>query len=287
MFGFQRVGDAVWAAGDMQARGFILGATAGRTTLAGEGLQHQDGHNLLMFSFVPNCVAYDPTFSYELAIIMQDGLRRMMHDQENIFYYITLMNENYFHPDMPKGIEDGILKGMYQYHKSDTKHKLNVQLLGSGTILREVIKAGELLEADHGVNANIWSVTSFSELRKEALAIQRDNNFHPTKKPQLSYVEKSLKDQKGPVIAATDYIRLNADQIRDFVKQPYVTLGTDGYGRSDTRKQLRHFFEVDHRYIVVAALKALADQGEIPAVKVVEAMKKYELDAEKADPTIV
>lgn len=287
MFGFQRVGDAVWAAGDMQARGFILGATAGRTTLAGEGLQHQDGHNLLMFSFVPNCVAYDPTFSYELAIIMQDGLRRMMNLQENIFYYITLMNENYFHPDMPTGVEDGILKGMYQYRKTETKHKLTVQLLGSGTILREVINAGELLEKDHGVNADIWSVTSFSELRKEALAIQRDNNFHPTKKPQVSYVEKCLQDQKGPVIAATDYIRLNADQIRDFVKQPYVTLGTDGYGRSDTRKQLRHFFEVDHRYIVVAALKALADQGEIPAAKVVEAMKKYEIDAEKADPTTV
>jgi pyruvate dehydrogenase E1 component len=287
MFGYQRVGDLVWAAGDMQARGFIMGATAGRTTLAGEGLQHQDGHNLLMFSFVPNCVAYDPTFSYELAVIVREGLRRMYEQQENVFYYITLMNENYSHPDMLKDVEEGILKGMYLFKAGKAKTKLKVQLLGSGTILREVITAAELLEKNHGVSADVWSVTSFSELRKEALDIERENYLHPTVKPKVSYVAKCLSDQKSPVIAATDYIRLNADQIRSFISQPYVVLGTDGYGRSDTRQKLRHFFEVDHRYIVCAALKALADQGELPIAKVVEAMKKYKIDPKKPNPMTV
>lgn len=287
MFGYQRVGDLVWAAGDMQARGFLIGATAGRTTLAGEGLQHQDGHNLLMFAFVPNCVAYDPTFSYELAVIIQEGLRRMLKNQENIFYYITAMNENYFHPDMPKGVEQGILKGMYLFKAGKAKTKLKVQLLGSGTILREAIAAAQVLEKDYGVSADVWSVTSFSELRKEALEVEHYNRMHPTAKPKISYVAECFKNTKGPVIAATDYIRLNADQIRAYVPEPYVVLGTDGYGRSDTRQQLRHFFEVDQRYIIVAALKALADQGSFPAAKVAEAMKKYKLDPEKPNPVNV
>lgn len=287
MFGYQRVGDLVWAAGDMQARGFVLGATAGRTTLAGEGLQHQDGHNLLMFAFVPNCICYDPCFSFELAVIMQDGLRRMMQEQENVFYYITLMNENYFHPDMPAHAIEGILKGMYLFKESQANSKHKVQLLGSGTILREVIMAAELLEKEHGIAADVWSVTSFSELRKEALAIERHNQMHPTAKPKASYVSDCFKDRSGPIIAATDYIRLNADQIRAFIPEPYKVLGTDGYGRSDTRAQLRHFFEVDYRYIICTALQALAEQGEIPATKVVDAMKKYKLDAEKPDPLTV
>lgn len=283
MFGFQRIGDLAWAAGDMQARGFLLGATAGRTTLAGEGLQHQDGHNLLFFSAIPNCVTYDPTFSYELAVIMQDGLRRMVENQENIFYYITLMNENYVHPDMPKGAEAGIIKGMYLF-KAGKKTKQKVQLLGSGTILREVIAAAELLEKDFAVSADIWSVTSFSELRREAVDVERYNNFHPTEKTKVSYVTQCLQKQTGPVIAATDYIRLQADQIRAFVPQKYVVLGTDGYGRSDTREQLRDFFEVNRYYIAVAALKALADEGELPAEKVAEAIKKYHINSEKPNP---
>lgn len=283
MFGYQRVGDLAWAAGDMQARGFVLGATAGRTTLAGEGLQHQDGHNLLFFSVVPNCVTYDPTFSYELAVIMQDGLRRMVQNQENIFYYITLMNENYHHPAMPKGAEEGILKGMYLF-KSGEESKLKVQLLGSGTILREAIAAAELLEKDFEVSSDIWSVTSFTELRKEALDVERHNLLHPTEKAKLSYVTQCLKDQQGPVIAATDYIRLQADQIRAYVPSTYIVLGTDGYGRSDTREQLRDFFEVNRYYIVIAALKALADEGQLPAAKVAEAIKKYKIDADKPNP---
>jgi pyruvate dehydrogenase E1 component len=285
MFGYQRVGDLVWAAGDMQARGFILGATAGRTTLAGEGLQHQDGHNLLMFSFVPNCVTYDPTFSYELAVIMQDGLKRMVENQENIFYYITLMNENYSHPDMPADAEAGIIKGMYLFKKGKAKAKQKkIQLLGSGTILREVIAAAELLEKDFDIPSDIWSVPSFSELRKEALQVERYNRFHPEQNPKISYVEECFKNTDMPIIAATDYIRLQAEQIRPFLSQPYVTLGTDGYGRSDTRKQLRYFFEVDRFYIVIAALKALADQKEISMKIVTEAMKKYGIDEDKKNP---
>lgn len=286
MFGFQRVGDLVWAAGDMQARGFILGATAGRTTLAGEGLQHQDGHNLLFFDTVPNCVTYDPTFSYELAVIMQDGLRRMVQNQESVFYYITLMNENYQHPEMPKGAEEGILKGMYLF-KEGKKSKNKVQLLGSGTILREVIAAAELLEKDFAISSDIWSVTSFAELRREALDVERHNNLHPTQKAKVSYVTNCLQDQTGPVIAATDYIRLYADQIRTFIPQKYVVLGTDGYGRSDTREQLRTFFEVNRYYIVIAALKALADEGKLPAEKVAEAIKKYQIDVKKPNPVTV
>lgn len=283
MFGFQRIGDLAWAAGDLQARGFLLGATAGRTTLAGEGLQHQDGHSHLMSSTIPNCISYDPTYAYELAVIIQDGLRRMYVNHENIFYYITVMNENYQHPAMPSGAEDGILKGMYllQSMKPTKKH---VQLLGCGTILREVLEAARLLKADYSITSDCWSVTSFTELRRDGLAIERKNRMHPEQPPQQSYVSACLMDKKGPVIAATDYMRLYADQIRPFIHASYTTLGTDGYGRSDTRAKLRHFFEVDAKFIVVAALHALAVEGTIPKSTVSDAIKRYGIDSEKLDP---
>ncbi|MFQ5995197.1 MAG: pyruvate dehydrogenase (acetyl-transferring), homodimeric type [Acidiferrobacterales bacterium] len=289
MFGFQRVGDLAWAAGDIQARGFLLGGTAGRTTLAGEGLQHQDGHSHLLASTIPNCVAYDPTFSYELAVIIQDGLRRMLKEQENVYYYITLMNENYPHPALLKGAEPGILKGMYLFKEASAGKKKapTVQLMGSGTILREVIAAAELLEKDFKVAADIWSVTSFTELRREGMAIERWNMLHPEKKPKASYVEQCLGGRDGPVIAATDYMKTFADQIRGYVPQRYMVLGTDGFGRSDTRKQLRKFFEVDRYYVAVAALKALVDEGVIPVSKLTEAIKKYKIDPEKPDPVTV
>ena len=273
-----------WAAGDMQARGFLLGGTAGRTTLAGEGLQHQDGHSHLMASTIPNCVAYDPTYAYELAVIIQHGLHRMFELQDNVFYYITVMNENYQHPDMPAGVEEGIIKGMYLLHDSSKKTKKHVQLLGSGSILREVIKAADLLKEDFGVTSDIWSVTSFNELRRDGLAAERHHHLHPEEPAQQSYVSKQLTGRKGPVIAATDYMRLYADQIRPFIDAPYITLGTDGYGRSDTRARLRHFFEVDAKFIVIAALNALADLGDVPKSTIVDAMKRYGIDSEKLDP---
>jgi pyruvate dehydrogenase E1 component len=286
MFGFQRVGDFAWAAGDMQVRGFLLGGTSGRTTLAGEGLQHQDGHSHVFSSVIPNCVAYDPTFSYELAVIIQDGLRRMFKEQENIYYYITVMNENYHHPALPKGAEPGILKGMYllSEDRGGKKKRPKVQLLGSGTILREVMAAADLLDQDFGVGADVWSVTSFTELRRDGLGVDRFNMLHPEDEQRTSYVARCLAQREGPAIAATDYIRTFADQIRPWVGRRYVTLGTDGYGRSDTRKQLRHFFEVDRYYVVVAALKALADEGMMPVSKVSQAIKKYQIDQEKPDP---
>ncbi|MEE8215434.1 MAG: pyruvate dehydrogenase (acetyl-transferring), homodimeric type [Acidiferrobacterales bacterium] len=289
MFGFQRVGDLAWAAGDMQTRGFLIGGTAGRTTLAGEGLQHQDGHSHLIAATIPNCVAYDPTFAYELAVIIQEGLRRMFQEQENVYYYITTMNENYPHPAMPKGAEPGILKGMYLFRGSSggKKKTPHVQLLGSGTILREVIAAAELLQKDFGVTADIWSATSFNELRREGLALERWNMLHPDAKPRVSYIEQCLAGREGPVIAASDYMKSFADQIRPFVPQRYVVLGTDGFGRSDTRKQLRKFLEVDRYYISVAALKALADVGMIPIAKVNEAIKKYDIDPDRPDPVTV
>lgn len=283
MFGYQRVGDFVWAAGDMQARGFILGATAGRTTLVGEGLQHQDGHNLLFFSVVPNCVAYDPCFGYELAVIIHDGLRRMMHDQENIFYYLTLMNENYEHAALSEQHKKGIINGMYLL--SEVKpSKRHVQLLGSGTILNEVIAAKELLKTDFNITADIWSVTSFSELRKEALAIDRYNLLHPNEPEQKSYVAHCLQGRKGPVVAASDYIRLNADQIREFIEAPYRVLGTDGYGRSDTREQLRQFFEVNRYFIVIASLYSLMAENLVTKPEIEQAFKKYAIDPEKPNP---
>lgn len=285
MFGFQRIGDLAWAAGDMRARGFLLGATAGRTTLAGEGLQHQDGHNLLLAATIPNCISYDPTFSYEVAVIIQEGMRRMYTEQQNVFYYITLMNENYHHPALPKDAESGIIKGLYLLQSNPLKKaKLQVQLLGSGTILREVIIAAKELTEKFQIGAQVWSATSFTELQREAMAVERDNLLHPTRKPRISYVTACLQDQPGPIIAATDYMRAYAEQIRAYIKQPYVTLGTDGYGRSDTRKQLRHFFEVDHRYIVITALKALADQGGFDTKQVAAAIKDYGIDPEKSCP---
>lgn len=287
MFGFQRIGDLAWAAGDMQARGFLLGGTAGRTTLAGEGLQHQDGHSHLMAGMIPNCVAYDPTYAYELAVIIQNGMYRMFEKQENVFYYITVMNENYQHPDMPANVQEGIIKGMYLLQDSKKKAKHHVQLLGSGTILREVIEASRLLKEDFSITSDIWSVTSFSELRRDGLSVERHNRMHPEAKPLESYVAQQLADRKGPIIAATDYMRMYADQIRPFIKTPYITLGTDGYGRSDTRQKLRHFFEVDAKFIVVAALKALADEGSVPTSMVTEAFKKYGIDAEKVDPQTI
>jgi pyruvate dehydrogenase E1 component len=288
MFGFQRVGDLAWAAGDMRARGFLLGGTAGRTTLNGEGLQHEDGHSHLLASTIPNCVSYDPTFAYELAVIIQDGLRRMYKEQEDVFYYITVMNENYAHPAMPEGAERGILKGMYLLSEGKAKKgQPKVQLLGSGTILREVIAGAQLLE-QFGVAADIWSATSFNLLRRDGLETARWNMLHPESEPRLSYVEECLKDRAGPVIAATDYMKVFADQIRAFVPtRNFTALGTDGFGRSDTRKALRGFFEVDRNYVAVAALKALADQELLPQGKVTQAIKQFGLDPEKPDPTTV
>jgi len=286
MFGFQRIGDFAWAAGDSRARGFLLGATAGRTTLNGEGLQHEDGHSHLMAATIPNCVSYDPTFAYELAVIIQEGLRRMVQNQEDVYYYITLMNENYTHPEMPKDSVEGILKGMYSFSKSKAKGP-KVQLMGSGVILREVIAAAELLKKDWGVSADVWSVTSFTELRREGIDAERQNLLNPEAKPRLSYVAQCLQKAEGPVVASTDYMRSFADQIQSFVPQRFVSLGTDGYGRSDSREALRNFFEVDRYYVVLAALKALADDGKLPASKAAESIKKYKLDANKPNPTTV
>ncbi|MCH8846446.1 MAG: pyruvate dehydrogenase (acetyl-transferring), homodimeric type [Proteobacteria bacterium] len=286
MFGFQRIGDLAWAGADMRSRGFLLGGTAGRTTLNGEGLQHQDGHSHVQASTIPNCVSYDPTYAYELAVIIQDGLKRMYQDFEDIFYYITVMNENYQHPPMPDMAEEGILKGMYLL-KAGGKKKLKVKLLGAGTILREVIAAGELLKQDFGVTSDVWSVTSFNELRRDGLDVQRWNMLHPKKKPKTSYVTSSLLGADCPVIASTDYMKIYADQIREFIPGRYVVLGTDGFGRSDTRAKLRKFFEVDRFYITVAALKALADDGLIPVSKVAQAIKKYDIDPEKPNPVTV
>mgnify|MGYP000437990024 CR=1 FL=1 len=288
MFGFQRVGDLCWLAGDIRARGFLIGATAGRTTLAGEGLQHQDGHNILIASTIPNCIAYDPCYAYELAVIIRHGLERMYEKDESVFFYLTTMNENYSHPSIPEGSEEGILKGMYCFKRSSLKKpQAYVQLLGGGTILREVEKAAEILENEYKIAANIWSVTSFNELRREGLAIERENRLHPDQKAKKSYVTLSLENETGPVIAATDYIKTYADQIRQFVPAPYVVLGTDGFGRSDTREKLRDFFEVSAPYIVLAALTALAQEEKFDPKDIVNVMKKMQLDPEKPIPTSV
>jgi pyruvate dehydrogenase E1 component len=283
MFGFQRIGDFIWAGGDMQARGFLIGGTAGRTTLAGEGLQHQDGHSHLAASTVPNCRSYDPAYGYELAVIIQDGLRRMVEKQERIFYYITTMNEAYAQPAMPSGVEAGILKGMYPL-STGGRGKVRVQLMGAGTILGEVRAAAEILEKDFGVPADVWSVTSFNGLRRDGLACERWNLLHPESTPRKAYVKQLLSGQEGPFIAATDYMKTLADQIRQWVPGRYRVLGTDGYGRSDSRKALRDFFEVDRRHVVIAALKALAEEGSINAGTVTSAMQKLGVDPEQADP---
>lgn len=287
MFGFQRVHDLAWAAGDMQAQGFLLGATAGRTTLAGEGLQHQDGHSHIFASTIPNCRAYDPVFAYELAVIMQHGLKKMYHEQERVFYYITVMNENYEHPEKPKDVEEGIIKGMYLFKKAIPKAKSTVQLLGSGAIFNEVLAAAEILEKDYDVSANIWSVTSFNELRRNALEISRNNLLNAEAKPVVTYVEECLGKLDGPVIAATDYIRAYADQIREFVPHRYTVLGTDGYGRSDTRKALRHFFEVDAKHIAYATLKTLFDEGKFTKEKLLKAREALGINPKKENPVKV
>jgi pyruvate dehydrogenase E1 component len=288
MFGFQRIGDLAWAAGDMRARGFLIGGTSGRTTLNGEGLQHEDGHSHLIASTIPNCVCYDPTYSYEVAVIVQDGLRRMYGENEDVFYYITTLNENYPHGDMPEGAEDGIRKGMYKLRSVEAKKKAaRVQLLGSGSILREVEAGATLLADDFGIASDTWSVTSFMELRRDGLDADRWNMLHPTAAPKRSYVETCLEKANGPVIAATDYMKLLADQIRPFVPGRYRVLGTDGFGRSDYRRKLRSFFEVDRFHIVVAALKALADDGTVPATLVADALRKYGINPDKPNPALV
>ena len=283
MFGFQRIGDLVWAAGDMQARGFLIGATSGRTTLNGEGLQHEDGHSQIMAGNVPNCVSYDPTFSHELMVIIQNGMERMFKKQENVFYYITTMNENYSHPGLSKGQEKNIVKGMYLLQKGK-KGKTRVQLLGSGSILRESIAAADLLSADFKVEADIWSCTSFNQLKRDGDDVSRWNMLHPDKKPKMSHVEKCLLDTDGPVVAATDYVKLFADQIRAYVPRSYSVLGTDGFGRSDTRQALRKHFEVDRYYIAVAALNALMEDGSVSVKTVNAAIKKYGIDPNKNNP---
>ena len=291
MFGFQRIGDLAWAAGDMRSRGFLLGGTAGRTTLNGEGLQHEDGHSHLWSGAVPNCISYDPTFAFELAVVIQDGMRRMLEVQEDVYYYVTLMNENYAHPAMPKGAEQDIIKGMYKLKSvGDSNAKLRVQLLGSGTIFREVIQAAEILHKDWGVSSDLWGCPSFTELGRDWSAVHRSNLLNPTAAPTLSHVEKCLKDTSGPVIAATDYVRLFAEQIRPAIQhmgRRYEVLGTDGFGRSDTREKLRDFFEVDHRWVVLTALRSLVDAGQMDRQKLAEAIKKYGIDATKPNPMTV
>ncbi|WP_276317523.1 pyruvate dehydrogenase (acetyl-transferring), homodimeric type [Neptunomonas marina] len=286
MFGFQRVMDLIWAAGDMQARGFLIGATSGRTTLNGEGLQHQDGHSQLMAQMIPNCVSYDPTYGYELTVIVQDGLRRMYKEGENRFYYITTMNENYAHPEMPQGAEEGIIKGMYLLEEGKDA-ELKVQLMGCGTILREVREAAVILREEFGIESDVWSTTSINELRRDAQAAVRHNMLHPEAEQQVPYVTACLQDRQGPVIASTDYIRLFADQLREYIPHRYKVLGTDGYGRSDTRNKLREFFEVNRYYVVVAALKALQEEGKVDGSVVAKAIKKFNIKADRPAPWTV
>jgi pyruvate dehydrogenase E1 component len=286
MFGFQRVGDFIWAAADMQSRGFLVGGTAGRTTLAGEGLQHQDGHSLLASSTIPNCVAYDPTYAYELAVIVQDGLRRMYAEQENIFYYIACMNENYTHPAMPAGAEAGILKGMYLL-QTGGRGKVRVNLMGAGTILREVLAAAEILQKDYDIPADVFSAPSFTELRREALDVERSNLLHPEAPPKPTYVQTCLGDRTGPFIAASDYMKIVPDQIRQWVPGRYVVLGTDGFGRSDTRDRLRRFFGVDVESTVIGTLYALAEKKLIDRKVVAQAIKDLGVDPEMVQPELV
>jgi pyruvate dehydrogenase E1 component len=286
MFGFQRIGDLAWAAGDIQARGFLIGGTAGRTSLAGEGLQHQDGSSMMLASAIPNCVSYDPAFACELAVIIHSGLRRMFSEHERVFYYITAMNENYAHPALPKGVEEDIIKGLYLFRKAPRRRKKRalVELIGGGAILREVIAAAELLDGDFGIDANIWSATSFNELAREAVDCERWNTLHPQATPRISHVKKCFHNRPGPVIAATDYVRAYADQIREFLPPGYCVLGTDGFGRSDAREELRQFFEVDRYHIVIRALKALADRQEVLPDVVSKAIISYGIDADKPNP---
>jgi pyruvate dehydrogenase E1 component len=284
MFGFQRIGDLAWLAGDIQAKGFLIGATAGRTTLNGEGLQHQDGHGLVLAGTIPNCVSYDPTYAYEMAVIVHDGMRRMYQEQESVFYYITSMNENYTHPDMPEGVEEGIIKGLYVLKPQNGDHKLKAQLLGSGTILREVEAAAELLANEWSVSATVWSATSMNELARDGMAVDRYNRLNPTADKKRSYVAECLDDAEGVVIASTDYIRTYCEQIRSWVKAPYTVLGTDGFGRSDHRDKLRSHFEVDRYHVVVATLSTLAEQGELDFDVVEKAIKQYNINVDAINP---
>ena len=286
MFGFQRIGDLAWAAGDSRARGFLLGATAGRTTLNGEGLQHEDGHSHLISATIPNCVSYDPCFAYELAVIIQNGLERMIQNQEDVYYYITVMNENYQHPEMPKNIEKNIIQGIYKFSESKLKAP-TVQLMGSGVILREVIEAAKMLESEWNISADIYSVTSFTELRREALDNERWNMLNPDKKQKISIIQEMISDQESPIVASTDYMKSYAEQIANFIPNKFVSLGTDGYGRSDSREALRSFFEVDRYYIVVAALKALVDSKKIDIVILTKAIKKYKMNNNKPNPVSI
>ena len=283
MFGFQRIGDLAWAAGDSRCRGFLLGATAGRTTLNGEGLQHEDGHSHLLAATIPNCVSYDPCFAYELAVIIQNGLERMIQNQEDVYYYITVMNENYTHPELPKGVEQGIIEGIYPFTKSKIKGP-KVQLMGSGVILREVIEAANILEVDFKVAVDIFSVTSFNELRKNALDVERWNRLNPGKDKKLSNVENAISDKESPIIASTDYMKSFPEQIARFLPNHFIALGTDGYGRSDSRKALRDFFEVDRFYIVIAALTALVDAKKIDSSVLLKAVKDLKLNGNKPNP---
>jgi pyruvate dehydrogenase E1 component len=280
MFGFQRVGDLAWAAGDSRARGFLLGGTAGRTTLNGEGLQHEDGQSHLQAALIPNCVAYDPTYAYEVAVIIREGLRRMYEEQEDVFFYLTLMNENYPHPALPEGAEEGILRGMYPLREADPARPAQVQLMGSGTILREVEAAADLLAEDFGIGADVWSAPSFTELRRDGMAVERWNRLHPGETPRRSWVEQSLEGRSGPIVAATDYLRAFPDQIRPFAgDRSFTSLGTDGYGRSDRRAALRSFFEVDRHHVVLAALRALGDDEAAR-----QAIERYGLQTEGEPP---
>ncbi|GAA6130938.1 pyruvate dehydrogenase (acetyl-transferring), homodimeric type [Halopseudomonas sabulinigri] len=286
MFGFQRIGDLAWAAGDSRAKGFLIGGTAGRTTLNGEGLQHEDGHSHILASTIPNCRSYDPTYGYELAVIIREGARRMMEEQENVYYYLTVMNEAYEQPAMPKGkeVQDGIMRGMYLLDSNGKPGELHVQLMGSGTILREVREAAKILKDDFDVTADIWSVTSFNELRRDGLAVERDNRLHPTRKKKLTFVEQCLEKRSGPVIASTDYMKLFADQIREWVPGTYKVLGTDGFGRSDSRRKLRNFFEVDRHWVAYTALSALVEEGKLKPKVLTDALKTFGINPDKINP---
>ncbi|WP_404364997.1 pyruvate dehydrogenase (acetyl-transferring), homodimeric type [Marinobacter sp.] len=289
MFGFQRVGDLAWASGDIQARGFLVGGTSGRTTLNGEGLQHQDGHSHILANTIPNCISYDPAYAYELAVVVHEGMKRMYERNENVFYYVTIMNENYEQPPMPKGVEEGIIKGMYKLDSIEAKggkKAPRVQLLGSGAILNEVRAGAELLKEDFGIASDVWSVTSFNELARDGQHVDRWNRFHPDDKPRKAYITECLEKQKGPVVSSTDYIKLHSEQVRAYMPGTFVTLGTDGFGRSDTREKLRSFFEVDRYHVVVAALTALARDGEVKQDTVLEAMRKYGIDRNKPNPVL-
>jgi len=287
MFGFQRIGDLAWLAGDMRACGFMIGGTAGRTTLNGEGLQHEDGHSLVLSSTIPNCVSYDPCFGYEMAVIIHDGMRRMIENRESVYYYITAMNENYVHPPMPEGVEEGIKRGIYRFREAGIESGHKVRLLGGGTILREVIAAAEMLEKDWNIGAEVYSITSFNELARDGLDVERWNMLHPNDEPRLPYISQVLPQGEGPVISSTDYMKSYSDQVREYVHDTFVALGTDGFGRSDTREKLREFFEVDRNYVTVAALYALQNDGALDAVTVAKAVQQYGIDPDKPNPATV